>query len=396
MASRAHAHRPIHGGEGGCRGSRVPAGDRAGSRLRGRLCRALRRADAVGRLALRGHRCSAPRQPPAARASAGPRSGFRGRAVRTGDVGGPGRRNARVEVPRGRAPRSGQQSRAHLIRDVPGCHLDARGSPARFADPDFSRPATVRRRRPAMPATSRQPGCSSARSRSIPFRRPPASSRSISADPGREAAESQLEALLAIDPDFYPALQRLAKYRWWFHDSPSQAIALIERAIAADPQNPLARQHSAVAFYLDIDDAMAAADVAAGNARQRDHGHAGAGAAVPATGGPPAWRPEAGELRLRRFRGVPAIRRRFGTYALRTHDYATAGEHCSAALRDVEGRPGRDRSVQLPDLGPARAPAARAGQHGASKSGPGVGHRLDRRGSANTARYSTAARGPRR
>ena len=46
-----------------------------------------------------------------------------------------------------------------------------------------------------------------------------------------------------------------------FHDSPSQAIALIERAIAADPQNPFARQTAAV-LYLDIDDAAAAADVA--------------------------------------------------------------------------------------------------------------------------------------
>ena len=81
------------------------------------------------------------------------------------------------------------------------------------------------------------------------------------ADTDREATESQLQALLAIDPDFYPALQRLARYRWMFHDSPSQAIALIERAIAADPQNPFARQTAAV-LYLDIDDAAAAADVA--------------------------------------------------------------------------------------------------------------------------------------
>jgi tetratricopeptide (TPR) repeat protein len=82
------------------------------------------------------------------------------------------------------------------------------------------------------------------------------------AEPDRETAEAQLEALLAIDPDSYPALQRLARYRWLFHDSPSQGIALIERAIAADPQNPFARQTAAV-FYLDIGDSAAAADVAA-------------------------------------------------------------------------------------------------------------------------------------
>ena len=82
------------------------------------------------------------------------------------------------------------------------------------------------------------------------------------AEPDRETAETQLEALLAIDPDSYPALQRLARYRWLFHDSPSQGIALIERAVAADPQNPFARQTAAV-FYLDIGDSAAAADVAA-------------------------------------------------------------------------------------------------------------------------------------
>ena len=83
------------------------------------------------------------------------------------------------------------------------------------------------------------------------------------AEPGREESESQLQALLALDPDFYPGLQRLARYRWMHHESPSQAIALIERAIAADPRNPFARQ-TAAALYLDIDDAVAAVDVALG------------------------------------------------------------------------------------------------------------------------------------
>jgi TolB-like protein/DNA-binding winged helix-turn-helix (wHTH) protein/tetratricopeptide (TPR) repeat protein len=81
------------------------------------------------------------------------------------------------------------------------------------------------------------------------------------ADPGRVEYEPMLQDLLAIDPDYYPGLQRLAMFRWIFHDSPSQAIELIERAIAADPQNPWARQ-SAALYYLDIDDAAAAADVA--------------------------------------------------------------------------------------------------------------------------------------
>jgi hypothetical protein len=82
---------------------------------------------------------------------------------------------------------------------------------------------------------------------------------------GRESAESLMREFLAVHPDYYPALQRLARYRWLFHHSPSQAIALIENAIAADPQNPLARQ-AAATFYLDIEDEAAAADAAAGTA----------------------------------------------------------------------------------------------------------------------------------
>lgn len=82
------------------------------------------------------------------------------------------------------------------------------------------------------------------------------------------SVETAMEGLLALDPDYYPALQRVAKYRWLLHDSPSQAIALIEKAIAADPLNPWAR-HTAVAFYLDLGDVAAARDVAAGSDASR-------------------------------------------------------------------------------------------------------------------------------
>jgi len=82
---------------------------------------------------------------------------------------------------------------------------------------------------------------------------------------GRESAQLLIQEFLTVHPDYYPALHRLARYRWLFHDSPSQAIALIEKAIAADPQNPLARK-SAATFYLDVGDPVAAADVAAGTA----------------------------------------------------------------------------------------------------------------------------------
>ena len=138
----------------------------------------------------------------------------------------------------------------------------------------------------------------------------------------REGAESQLQALLAVDPDFYPALLRLAKYRWWFHNSPSQAIALIERAIAADPQNPLPH-HAAAAFYLDIDDAAAAADVAAATPVSAIT----ATAALALQAG--NWR-SAGLAAMKEesfvFEGLEdsGSAQALRDYALRTHDYATA------------------------------------------------------------------------
>ena len=77
--------------------------------------------------------------------------------------------------------------------------------------------------------------------------------------------EAPVMAILELDPDYYPALQRVAKYRSLFHGRPSEAIALIEQAIRLDPQNPWA-PHTAVAFYLDAGDPAAAADVAASTA----------------------------------------------------------------------------------------------------------------------------------
>lgn len=82
---------------------------------------------------------------------------------------------------------------------------------------------------------------------------------------GRESAELLMQEFLAVHPDYYPALHRLARYRWLHYHSPSQAIALVEKAIAEDPQNPLARK-AAATFYLDIEDEVAAAEVATGTA----------------------------------------------------------------------------------------------------------------------------------
>lgn len=65
------------------------------------------------------------------------------------------------------------------------------------------------------------------------------------------AIEKQTQKVLELDPNYYPALQRQAKYLWQMHGALADAISVIELAIAADPENPWA-PHTAVAFYLDI------------------------------------------------------------------------------------------------------------------------------------------------
>lgn len=75
--------------------------------------------------------------------------------------------------------------------------------------------------------------------------------------------ERAMLGALERDPNFYPALQRYAKYRWQLSGEIAQAIEIIERAIASDPDNPWGR-HTAAAFYLDIGDPAAARDVAQG------------------------------------------------------------------------------------------------------------------------------------
>ena len=214
------------------------------------------------------------------------------------------------------------------------------------------------------------------------------------ADSGREESESQLQALLAIDPDFYPGLQRLARYRWMFHESPSEAIALIERAIAADPQNPFARQTAAV-LYLDIDDAAAAADVASATS-------------VSLATATPALALHAGDWRTA---GIAAQRDESFVFegfedfvapyalrdmALRTHDYASAEESALPALCECRRT---DRSTSTCTTSGSGScsrtcSSCRATPRGRircwSQSSPGSTR------TANTAPYSTYAREPRR
>jgi TolB-like protein len=82
-------------------------------------------------------------------------------------------------------------------------------------------------------------------------------------DAAGAGVEREMLAVLERDPAFYPALQRYSKYRWQLAGETAQAIEIIERAIASDPDNPWGR-HIAVAFYLDVEQPGAALTLAGG------------------------------------------------------------------------------------------------------------------------------------
>jgi len=93
----------------------------------------------------------------------------------------------------------------------------------------------------------------------------PALFRRAMATLGPEGAgvERAMLGVLERDPDYYPALQRYAKYRWQLHGELAQGIEIIEHAIATDPENPWGR-HLAATIYVDLEDLPAARAVAAG------------------------------------------------------------------------------------------------------------------------------------
>lgn len=88
--------------------------------------------------------------------------------------------------------------------------------------------------------------------------------RKFSTDGGL-SLEAGMRRVLEIDPDYQPALQRYAKYRWMHHGRLAEAAQVIEHAIEVDPHNPWSRQ-TAAAIYLDLDDVAAARRVAAATA----------------------------------------------------------------------------------------------------------------------------------
>ncbi len=82
---------------------------------------------------------------------------------------------------------------------------------------------------------------------------------------GGLSLEEGMRQVLEMYPDYQPALQRYAKYRWMNHGALAEAAQIIERAIEVDPENPWSR-HTAAAIYLDLGDAATARRVAAGTA----------------------------------------------------------------------------------------------------------------------------------
>jgi adenylate cyclase len=85
---------------------------------------------------------------------------------------------------------------------------------------------------------------------------------------GGLSVEQGMRRVLDIDPDYQPALQRYAKYRWLHHGKLAEAARIIGHAIEVDPENPWSRQ-TAAAIYLDLGDPAAARRVAAGTASSR-------------------------------------------------------------------------------------------------------------------------------
>jgi TolB-like protein/DNA-binding winged helix-turn-helix (wHTH) protein/Tfp pilus assembly protein PilF len=80
--------------------------------------------------------------------------------------------------------------------------------------------------------------------------------------------EPGMRQVLELDPDYQPALQRYAKYRW-MHGEIAEAAQIIDHAIEVDPQNPWSR-HTAAAIYLDLADPQSARQVAAATPSSRN------------------------------------------------------------------------------------------------------------------------------
>jgi len=66
---------------------------------------------------------------------------------------------------------------------------------------------------------------------------------------------------LKVDPNFYPTLAKVGKFRAMMHGEFAESLQLLERAVASDPPQVWARIY-AMLVYLDVGDPDAALDVA--------------------------------------------------------------------------------------------------------------------------------------
>jgi len=80
---------------------------------------------------------------------------------------------------------------------------------------------------------------------------------------GAKTWEQKTLQVLELDPNFVPALQWYGWIRWQIEGKLTEAIQIIEHAIALDPENSPLR-HLAMAVYLDLGDVKAARAVVAG------------------------------------------------------------------------------------------------------------------------------------
>jgi TolB-like protein/DNA-binding winged helix-turn-helix (wHTH) protein len=139
---------------------------------------------------------------------------------------------------------------------------------------------------------------------------------------GADASERAMREILEFDPEYYPALQRLAKYRWMYRSKPAEAIAIMERAIRDDPKNPWGPQTAAI-FYLDLGEEAAARDLVNSTIVSRETArtvmaqYRGDWRAA----GKAAMTPAAFEFGFHESWGVPEALR---DYALATREYAQA------------------------------------------------------------------------
>jgi TolB-like protein/DNA-binding winged helix-turn-helix (wHTH) protein len=77
-------------------------------------------------------------------------------------------------------------------------------------------------------------------------------------------AEALMLRVLEIDPNFSPALVRLAAWRWAWYGQTAEAIKLIERALRLDPEHRWIRLQLCD-MYLDVGDLVAAENVISGS-----------------------------------------------------------------------------------------------------------------------------------